>query len=58
MLPVLAAGGTFAVAVLGGLLGGFWLGRSTGHDFWVVGGLFVGLAVGAYSAVRLLQRSM
>ncbi|HEU5480864.1 MAG TPA: AtpZ/AtpI family protein [Candidatus Tumulicola sp.] len=58
VVPVLAAGGTFAIAVLAGLMAGIWLGRLTGHELWVAGGLFAGMAVGGYSAVRLLLRSM
>jgi hypothetical protein len=58
MLPVLAAGGTFTVAALAGLLVGIWLGRTTGQPLWVIGGLLAGIAVGGYSAFRLLLRSM
>jgi hypothetical protein len=56
--PVLAAGGTFAVSALLGLLAGGWLARATGQGLWAVGGLFAGLAVGAYCAVRLILRSV
>ena len=58
IVPVLAAGGSFAVAALGGLFAGIWLGRMTGQQLWVVGGLLVGIAIGGYSAFRLLLRSM
>lgn len=58
VVPVLAAGGTFAVAALAGLIAGIWLARSTGNGLWVAGGLFAGMAAGGYSAVRLLLRSM
>lgn len=58
IVPVLAAGGTFAAASLMGLLAGVWIGRATGQQLWVVGGLFAGLALGGYSALRLLLRSM
>jgi hypothetical protein len=57
-LPVLAAGGVFAAATLLGLLAGFWLLRVTGQGLWVLGGLFAGVAVGAYSAFRLFLRSL
>ncbi|MEO6834320.1 MAG: AtpZ/AtpI family protein [Candidatus Tumulicola sp.] len=56
--PVLAAGGTFAATTLVGLLAGVWIGRATGQPLWVIGGLFAGLAVGGYSAFRLLLRSL
>lgn len=56
--PVIAAGGAFAFTVLLGIGIGVWLQHVTGNGLWVMGGLFVGLAVGAYSAVRLLFRSL
>lgn len=58
VFPVLAAGGIFAFTVLAGLGAGIWIGRLTGNDLWVAGGLFGGMAVGGYSALRLLLRSM
>jgi hypothetical protein len=58
VVPVLAAGGTFAAATLLGLLAGVWLGRATSEPLWAVGGLVAGLLLGGYSAFRLLLRSM
>jgi len=58
VVPVLAAGGTFAAAALAGLIAGVWISRSTGNGLWVAGGLFAGMALGGYSAMRLLLRSM
>lgn len=58
LAPVLAAGGTFAGTVLVGLLVGIWLSNRTHQPLWVLGGLFAGLALGGYSAVRLLLQSM
>lgn len=58
LAPVLAAGGTFAVTVLVGLVVGIWISDRTHQPLWVLGGLFGGLALGGYSAVRLLMRSM
>jgi hypothetical protein len=58
VMPVLAAGGTFAMTTLAGLILGIWLGGRTGQGWWVVAGLFGGLAVGGYSAYRLLLRSL
>ena len=58
VVPVLAAGGTFAVSTLAGLLVGIFLAGRTGAGRWVAGGLFAGLALGGYSAYRLLLRSM
>jgi hypothetical protein len=58
VVPVLAAGGTFAAATLLGLLAGVWIGRATGQPLWTVGGLLAGLLLGGYSALRLLLRSL
>lgn len=58
ILPVVTAGGTFAACTLLGVLAGVWLGGRTGQQLWVLGGLLAGLALGAYSAVRLLVRSL
>lgn len=56
--PVLAAGGTFAAITVAGLFAGAWLAGHFRSPILVVGGLFVGLAFGGYSAYRLLLRSM
>ena len=56
--PVLAAGGTFTICVLAGLAAGVLADRRTGAGFWAPVGLALGMAVGAYSAVRLLMRSL
>ena len=53
-LRLVAAGGTFAGAALLGLLSGIWLAARTGQQLWVLGGLFAGLALGGYAAVRML----
>jgi len=55
-IALVAAGGTFAGAVLLGLLVGVWLSNRTGQPLWVLAGIFIGMAVGGYSAVRLLLR--
>ncbi len=52
--PVIAAGGTFAGATLAGLLIGIFIGGRTGQPMWAFVGLIAGLAIGGYSAVRLL----
>jgi uncharacterized protein YneF (UPF0154 family) len=56
--PVLAAGSTFAVATLAGLFAGVWIGHRTGQPLWVPAGLLAGLGLGAFSAFRLLMRSL
>jgi hypothetical protein len=56
--PVLAAGGAFAGCSLAGLFAGIWLGQRSGHGLWVPGGLLCGMAMGAYSAFRLLLQSL
>jgi hypothetical protein len=58
VVPVLAAGGTFAAATLMGLLAGVWIGRATGQPLWAIGGFVAGLLLGGYSAFRLLLRSL
>ncbi len=57
-MPVVAAGGTFAMTALGGLVAGIWIGGRTGQGLWVLAGLFGGFGVGAYAAYRLLIRSL
>ena len=51
---VVAAGGTFASAALAGLVAGIFIGSRSHQPFWAFIGLIAGLALGAYSAVRLL----
>jgi hypothetical protein len=58
ILPVLGAGGTFAIAALAGLGAGFLIAQRTGQQLWVLGGLFAGLAIGGFSAFTLLRKSM
>ncbi|MBV8688665.1 MAG: AtpZ/AtpI family protein [Candidatus Eremiobacteraeota bacterium] len=55
-VALIAAGGSFAGAVLLGLLLGIWIGNRTGQPLWVLIGIFGGVAVGGYGAVRLLLR--
>jgi F0F1-type ATP synthase assembly protein I len=58
LAPVLAAGGTFAASALAGLAVGILIDSRTGHSWWAFAGLMLGLAVGAFSAFRLLQQSL
>lgn len=58
VLPVLAAGATFATCTLAGLALGAWLAQRTGAPLWVPGGLLVGLGIGGYAAARLFLRAM
>ncbi|MBV8363029.1 MAG: hypothetical protein JO193_00530 [Candidatus Eremiobacteraeota bacterium] len=39
------------------MLVGIWAGNRTGQPLWVVVGLFSGMAVGGYGAIRLLFRA-
>ncbi|HEY1977201.1 MAG TPA: hypothetical protein VGG89_11670 [Candidatus Baltobacteraceae bacterium] len=57
-MPVIAAGGTFAMTTLAGLLVGIWIAGRTGQGLWALAGLFGGLAFGGYAAYRLLMRSL
>ena len=58
VLPVLTAGSAFALTTVAGLALGFWIGQRTGQGLWVLGGFFGGLAIGGYTAFRLLVRSL
>lgn len=54
-MKILAAGGTFAGATIIGLLLGIFIAGRTGQQLWVLGGIFLGLALGGFSAVRMLM---
>lgn len=54
-MKILAAGGTFAGAALAGLLLGILIAGRTGQTLWVPAGIFLGLALGGYSAARMLM---
>ncbi|MBV8489048.1 MAG: AtpZ/AtpI family protein [Candidatus Eremiobacteraeota bacterium] len=58
VLPVLAAGATFAGCTLAGLALGAWLSQRTGAPLWVLGGLLGGIAAGGFAAARLFLRAM
>ena len=58
LLPVVVAGGTFAAAAVIGLALGVLAAGRTGEPLLVPAGLMLGGVVGAYSAFRLLLRSM
>jgi hypothetical protein len=52
------AGGTFAAAAIVGLVVGVFLAGRRGEPLLAPIGLLLGAAVGAYSAVRVLAKSM
>jgi len=56
--PVIGAGAAFAGSVLAGLAVGVWIGHTTGNQLWALGGFAAGIAVGGYSAFRLLMQSL
>ena len=58
LLPVILAGGTFAAAAVIGLFGGIVAAGRLNQPLLVPGGLMLGAAIGAFSAVRLLLRSL
>jgi hypothetical protein len=58
ILPVLAAGGTFAGAAVLGLLAGIAVASRSGKPLFVPAGLLLGAALGGYSAIRVLLKSM
>jgi hypothetical protein len=57
-LPVVVAGATFAAAAVLGLLGGIVAAGHTDQPILVPVGLMLGAAIGGYSALRLLFRSL
>jgi hypothetical protein len=58
LLPVLVAGGTFAAAAVLGLCCGVVAAGRTDQPVLAPVGLMLGAAIGAYSALRLLVRSL
>jgi len=54
---VVAAGSAFAGAGVAGLLIGIWLDRAQQTQYYAVIGLFVGIAVGGYAALRMLLQT-
>jgi len=58
VVPLLAAGSTFAACVIIGLLAGIWLDHRLGSSYWVLVLFFGGFAIGAYSAWRLVARAL
>jgi hypothetical protein len=58
LVPVLAAGGTFAAAAILGLLGGVVAAGRAGEPLLVPVGLLLGAAIGGYWAFRVLVRAM
>ena len=58
VLPVLASGGLFAGAAVLGLACGIAAAARWQQPLLVPGGLVLGMAIGGYSAVRVLLRSM
>ncbi|HEV3092673.1 MAG TPA: hypothetical protein VGX91_14615 [Candidatus Cybelea sp.] len=58
LAPVLLAGGSFAGAAVLGLLLGIAAGQRFGSPLLAPAGLLAGAVFGAYSAYRLLAKSM
>jgi hypothetical protein len=58
LLPVLAAGSAFAAAAIVGLLCGIVVAQRRGEPLYAPLGLMIGAAIGGYSAVRVLLKSM
>jgi hypothetical protein len=58
VLPVLAAGGTFAGSAVIGLFVGVLIAQRSEEPLWAVAGLMVGAALGAVSALALLVKAM
>jgi hypothetical protein len=58
LLPVVAAGSAFAAAAVIGLACGVLVAGRRGEPLWAPAGLLLGAAVGAYSAFRVLAKTM
>ncbi len=58
LAPLLAAGSTFAVTVVVGLLAGVWLDHRLGTSYWVLVLFFAGFVLGIYGAWRLVSRAL
>jgi hypothetical protein len=58
LLPVLAAGGTFAGSAVIGLFVGVLIAQRSEEPLWAVAGLMVGAALGGVCALGLLVRAM
>ena len=56
-LGIIAAGGTFAMTVIVALGAGIWLGGRQ-HQEYILIALLVGIAVGGYSAYRLVSSAL
>ncbi len=54
---VVAAGSAFTGAAVGGLLIGVWLDHARHTEYFAVAGLFAGVALGGYTAFRLLVQT-
>jgi hypothetical protein len=57
-LPVLVAGASFAGAAILGLVVGIVVATRVGQSLYVPAGLLVGAAIGGYSALRVVLRSL
>jgi hypothetical protein len=58
LLPLVAAGGTFAGAAVLGLLAEICVANRSGEPLLAPAGLILGALLGGYSAFRLLARAM
>jgi hypothetical protein len=56
--PVVVAGATFAAAAILGLVVGIFAAGRMAQPILVPAGLMLGLAIGGYSALRLIFRSL
>lgn len=58
LLPVLAAGGTFAAATVIGLVVGIVVAQQRDQPLWALAGLMLGAGIGGYSALRLVFKAL
>ena len=48
----------FVICILAGFYLGSWLQQRTGQVLWMVAGLLIGIAVGIWTVIILIQRTM
>lgn len=58
LLPLMAAGGSFAASAVIGLVVGVLVAQRRDEPLWALAGLMIGAGIGACSALALIVRAM